>query len=537
MYRVILADDEVLIREAMRKNIHWDELGYELAACCENGREAVSVMEKEKIDLVITDICMPYMDGMELCKYIYEHHPETDVLILSGYDNFEYAKQAVKYKVEEYLLKPITAAEMTSLLQDLKKKLDQKRKKDAEYDEMKMRMRKNQLVIQSNIMMNLMRFSMPEETLLAELKANHIRLDKNYYRVAIIAADMSEEAKQENQEETGLIYFVIYNVANEIAEKYDAGEVFQGAFGQTVILFSTNRPKNFEETIEAVCSRIQKEIHSAMNLSLSIGIGNYVRDWREIHVSYEEAQMGLTYRYLLGGGQIIDMGTLDKKHGKLPKLTDYIEALTIHIRLNQQAKIREVMEQIQLAMQRFPMSQQQVCLTLQNEMELVRSRLESTEHISPKIYAREEQVRQQLPGFRHFEDLIQCLIAYYSEVAVELELQRNRSIRKPVIMAMDYLKKHYDDPDLTLQTMCRYLSISTSRFSTLFKDATGETFVEALTGMRIEQAKKLIERTNLKSYEVAERVGYSDPHYFSICFKKATGESPTEYAKRKRGMT
>ena len=129
MYKVLLVDDEALIREAIGENIPWGELGFELVASCENGREAMEAIRAKKPDLVLTDICMPYVDGIELAKYIYENCPDTRTIIISGYDEFEYAKQAVRYQVMEYILKPITPSELTEVLLKAKGQLEEARSK------------------------------------------------------------------------------------------------------------------------------------------------------------------------------------------------------------------------------------------------------------------------------------------------------------------------------------------------------------------------------------------------------------------------
>ena len=126
MYKALLVDDEALTREAISENIPWAELGFELIASCENGREAMEQMEKTTPDLLLTDICMPYVDGIELARYVHEHHPDTRTVIISGYDEFEYAKQAVRYQVMEYILKPITPTELMEVLGRVRKSLDEK---------------------------------------------------------------------------------------------------------------------------------------------------------------------------------------------------------------------------------------------------------------------------------------------------------------------------------------------------------------------------------------------------------------------------
>jgi len=124
VYKVLLVDDEILIRERIAGHIPWSEMGYVLAGICEHGKEAVKIIEKEQIDLILTDICMPYMDGLELAQYVYERKKNIKVVIISGYDEFDYAKKALKYQVFSYVLKPVTASEMIGILKKVRKVMD-----------------------------------------------------------------------------------------------------------------------------------------------------------------------------------------------------------------------------------------------------------------------------------------------------------------------------------------------------------------------------------------------------------------------------
>ena len=127
MYKALLVDDEALIREAISENIRWEEMGFELVGSCENGRDAMNLIRQNPPDLILTDICMPYVDGIELARYVHENYPDTKTVIISGYDEFEYAKQAVRYQVMEYILKPVTPAELTEVLQRARASLDEKK--------------------------------------------------------------------------------------------------------------------------------------------------------------------------------------------------------------------------------------------------------------------------------------------------------------------------------------------------------------------------------------------------------------------------
>ena len=136
MYKVLLVDDEILVRDAIRKKIEWNKIGFELVGDCENGRDAIEFVQNNPVDLVLTDICMPHVDGMELSRYLYENYPQISIIIFSGYSDFEYAKQAIQYKVSEYILKPVTAKELTEVLERLKKKLDSIRKEEQKIDKL-----------------------------------------------------------------------------------------------------------------------------------------------------------------------------------------------------------------------------------------------------------------------------------------------------------------------------------------------------------------------------------------------------------------
>lgn len=120
MYKILLVDDEILVRDAIRENIDWKGLDCELVGDCENGRQAVEFVQNHVVDIVLTDICMPYMDGMELSEFLHDNYPDILIVIFSGFGEFEYAKKAIRYNVSEYMLKPVTAMELARVIESMK---------------------------------------------------------------------------------------------------------------------------------------------------------------------------------------------------------------------------------------------------------------------------------------------------------------------------------------------------------------------------------------------------------------------------------
>ena len=137
MYKILLVDDEILVRDAIRENIDWKSLDCELVGDCENGRQAVEFVQSHKVDVVLTDICMPYMDGMELSEFLHDNYPDILIVIFSGFGEFEYAKKAIRYNVSEYMLKPVTAMELTKVLRNMKEKLDSRKKEQKKMENKK----------------------------------------------------------------------------------------------------------------------------------------------------------------------------------------------------------------------------------------------------------------------------------------------------------------------------------------------------------------------------------------------------------------
>ena len=151
-----------------------------------------------------------------------------------------------------------------------------------------------------------------------------------------------------------------------------------------------------------------------------------------------------------------------------------------------------------------------------------------------EIYKEEKELMNRLYSYERLRDMSTDIIAICESISRLLNEQRDSYGKKQATRAMEYIDRNYMHSDVTLNSVCTYLAMSTSYFSTMFKAHTGETFIEALTRKRMEKARQLLENTSKRAYEVAEEVGFSDPHYFSVAFKKATGKTPTEYAKEKR---
>lgn len=226
MYRILLVDDEILVRDAIKENIDWKSIDCELVGDCENGKQAAEFVQEHPVDIVLTDILMPYMDGMELSHFLHDNYPDIVIVVFSGFGEFEYAKKAIQYGVSEYLLKPVTATELTAVIQKMKEKVDQLRKEKKKMESLTKtseNYRENVQVIRSKAIEALVNCTTDIQKSLNRLQKMGITLSGCGYRVAVFDIDLYSGMYQldvEKRQESALMAFVLFNISLQIKSQY-----------------------------------------------------------------------------------------------------------------------------------------------------------------------------------------------------------------------------------------------------------------------------------------------------------------------------
>lgn len=538
MYRILLVDDEILVRDAIRENIDWAGIDCELVGDCQNGQEAAEFVKKHPVDIVLTDICMPYMDGMELSHFLHDNYPDIVIVIFSGFGEFEYAKKAIQYNVSEYLLKPITAMELTAVINKMKEKVDQRQKEKRKLENLTKaseNYRKNAQIIRSKAIEALVTCSRDVKESLEQLRTMGIELEASNYRVAVFDIDLYSGMYQidvEKRQESALMAFVVYNVSNEIVERESAGLAYQEGGNRVCVLFQGTRTKEFSAKIRSICREIQQKVKEVIGIDLSIGIGRWVRSPEELLISHDTAAKAIQYRYLLGGCLLLDMEE-NQENGEIT-LYETLEQLTASLKTGKKETMELCLARMEQEIKGAFVEKSRACMYLQQIIRAVGSASSSIQTDRDATLKAMEELLRKVTEQSTFQQAIGLVKEYAEKVFEELSNMNSSSGQRQALLALDYIQNNYMDPDLSLNEICSYLSISTSYFSTIFKEVTGGTFMEALIRTRMDKAKELLKNTTLKNYEIAEKVGFSDPHYFGISFKKTTGKTPTEYAREYR---
>lgn len=222
--------------------------------------------------------------------------------------------------------------------------------------------------------------------------------------------------------------------------------------------------------------------------------------------------------------------TTDKELSIQEEIREFSET----VRLGKKEDIDRVLDKIEEKIKGALVEKSRACIYLQQVIRAAGNVCESITSDTENIIRQREELLHKVAEQKNFHQAIAIVRGYVDYICKELCSINNSSGKRQASMAMEYIRRNYMDADLSLNGICSYLNMSTSHFSTIFKEVTGETFVEVLTRIRMEKARELLENTTLKNYEIAEKVGFSDPHYFGISFKKMTGKTPTEYAREKR---
>lgn len=538
MYKVLLVEDEVLVREAITENIVWNEIGLRLITSCKNGKEAIEVLEKEVPDIVITDICMPYIDGMQLSEYIYTRHPETKIIIFSGYDEFEYAKQALQYKVEEYLLKPVTAVELTELLVKIKNRIDSQRQEKNDIKRLRSTYYKHLNTIRSQVLNDLILGNKVEEEYKDEMQESGIKLSKKYFKVAIIDTEISYPSDfviGDNHNQSALLSFAIYNIVNEIMSAQSLGLTFQQKDRQIVLIFESNLKANFENEVRIVCELIQDKIKDYLQVKIFIGIGKKVESLSKMYLSYEEAFELINYSYLYNHSCIISQQEIDFSRKEV-NISTNIEKLILQVKRQFYQELEVELDRLLKAIKEAYLRKEEVSIIMQSIIVAANETLKLGGVERNIKESKDEQWIYEFEKKKNIYDAFEIVKEYLNSVMEQLYELKEDTSKKQSLLALDYIEKNYQNSELTLQMLCKYLSMSPSYFSAIFKKETGETFVEVLTKKRMQVAKNLLKYTSLKNYEIAEKIGFSDAHYFSQTFKKYIGRTPKEYAKESRDV-
>ncbi len=531
MYKIMLVDDESEVREAIRESIDWPRHGYEFVGGYANGAEALEAILDHRPDLVLSDICMPHMDGIEMTKQVAQAAPDTKVVILTGHDEFDYAQQALRLKVHDFVIKPITPRELRALLDKIKIELDREAEERDNMARLREQLQESLPLLKERFLECLVQGSIGEEE--AERRFAYFGLVKPVPPLVALAVDidqLNDSSRERWENNPELQRYAAYKIASETTEGRDA-LVFRTKEERVVVLLYGFPEEGGEAEISQLAESIRRSMEKYMKFTVTIGVGAPCSSLSDIPWSYEASLSALDYRFLLGNNRVIRLQDLERPSSySCPPDYEWNRKFASALKTGTHRETHLLIEQFIGQLKSSPLPLEVCYVRIQSMMIDVVSSIHELLGESGNWLRLLGSALQHIDKFHRLED-VEAWLKNISCEAIELIADRRSDLSQlQVRSAIEYIEQHYREESLSLMDICNHVHMSKSYFSTLFKQHTGQTMMEYVTRIRLETAKTLLQANPpIKTYDIAAGVGYGDPQYFSVLFKKHVGVTPTEY--------
>ncbi len=530
LYRIMLVDDEEEVRKAMIRQMDWERLGFTVVGDAENGQEALEKLEQLEPEVIMTDIRMPYMDGLTLTARIREKYPSIKILIFSGYDDFEYAQQAIKLNVTEYILKPVNGEELAEILNRIKISLDQEIEQRRNFDSLRESYLGSLPILRELFLNDLVRRTTDVDLVTPKLREYGIDiLDARKWLAAVIHIEdlkRTETPVFSNHQE--LIPISVRGLAEDHLRPYCRFAIFNSMDGITVI--AAIDENNTQTGLMNLFNDICKESRRVLEVTITVGVGHRSDALQEISRSYQTAVDALGYRAIVGVGKVIYINDVEPvSRGKL-QLDGKGEAeLITAIKFGPKEMIETVIQNMANHMEDAKVHASQYQVYMLSIVNCMIQMMQQYDLNMDDMFGEGFQYLDALAGGYSREKFASWMIPIACRMNETMNQERDNTTKKVILEAKEYIQEHYSNPDLSVEMLCRHLHMSPAYFSTVFKRETGQTYVNYLTEVRLDKAVDLLNETSDKTYVIAEKVGYQEQNYFSYVFKKKYGVSPTKY--------
>ena len=541
MLKIFLAEDEVIVRETIKRMIPSENLGFELVGEAADGEMALPLLLRQKPDLLITDIKMPFMDGLTLAKVAKKEIPGLKGVILSGYDDFNYAKQAINIGVEDYLLKPITKNALIERLTEIRSRYEHEKTQKEYYEKFHREMQAYEKNSSRDFFEALVRGSMDMMEIYRRSEKLGLDIVAEAYNVLIFTMNCEEDFSGQREG-----YSEWEAESLELLEEFFSENTSAMLFRCNIFSYGVlikGQKETIEENTRSCVSEIQRIFdRKEQKRQWFVAAGEPVERLSQIQKSYYSASRAFSQRYLYDENILYydEMASMEKKNVTEDDST-YLQKVDVNA-LNpailQKFLSNGLLEETENFVKDYfyAIGQEPLeSLVFRNYVTLnVRfSVMSLLKEIGCDTRTLEQEDTEDV--LSESSKSLENAIAYAEKIisqAIALRDQnsgnKNRSILKT---AVDFIDSHYMEEDMSLNKAANAANVSANHFSTLFSQNMGQTFIEYLTNLRMNKAKEYLRCTSMRSSEIAGEIGYKDAHYFSYLFKKTQGMTPSDYRK------
>ncbi|MEG1991969.1 MAG: response regulator [Acetivibrio sp.] len=531
MYKVLLVDDEPEVMMAVIKKMEWETLGFKVIGYAQNGEEALEMAENNTPDVVMTDIKMPFMDGLTLSRKLKETYDGIKIIIFSGFDEFEYAREAIKIEVEEYILKPMKLEELTEIFRRIKNMLDKEREEKNDIEKLKHYYIKSLPLMQDQFYIGLIEGKMDENKIESYKKNYQIKMEGESFVAMVLRICGNSDCEENNSTilDQELRKFSIKNLIDENLQSYNFKSF--AYFEQIIYIVTMEEKENiklFVDKLDKICKMAER----MLGINVVAGIGSVCPRMQQLKYSYEGAKNAAFYREedeISHATYIEELQPFIKRAQTFDEQS--IQAILMEIKMGDQKKLTSQIEGFIKQVRESKCSIKQLQVMLMGVVTELYKLGGAYDIDMTEILGDNLDVYQQLSRFDGLEEMQKWLLEVCLMVRKSISKERKNTAQLLIDKAVNYMEENYGDSSLSIEKICGILNVSGAYFSTIFKRETGQTFLNYLTEIRMKKAILLLDGTEEKTYIISEQVGYMEPNYFSYVFKKKYGMAPSKYRR------
>lgn len=509
MYKVVIIDDEPIVRKGIVNVINWHGLGCEVVAEASNGHEGIEIINAHKPDIILTDINMPEMDGLEMIRQTIKKIPWSKIIVLTGYREFDYIQEALKLGASEYLLKPSKIDEITTAVKKACLELEYKNRRDESIQVLEEHFKKSLPLLKEKLLFDIVFSSSHNILEIADEMALYSMVINEFL---IVSVDLSHKNTVDIYQKQ-LFKIGIKNAFIDIFSDQYLCETINVTQSRIVFILQPERSHfEFQEDVHKKAESFQVIVKSCFDIEMTLGISTLGNGWQTLNPKMKECEQALDYKIYFGEDALILYE--DIKNLSLIKEDHNIVNLS-----------RDIMSAIKIGNE---VLLSELNLKLKNIIETLDNYQTVYVKLAKEISKKDDLDFDTCTSFIQYHKLYEEIAITYMTINKNINMKNLSVVLK---QSLEYIQNNYQD-SISLQDVADYTYVSIYYLSRMFKKEIGKNFVEYLNEYRMNKAKYYLKDFELKTYEVAQLVGISDPHYFSKLFKKYTGETPTDYRSK-----
>ncbi|MBP7177144.1 MAG: response regulator [Thermoclostridium sp.] len=538
MLKVMIVDDEFYFREALKVSLPWADLGFSICGEAKNGKDALNQVEALEPDIILVDINMPVIDGLEFVQEAKSRGLGSKIVILTGHSEFQYAKQALQLGVHNYILKPVDEEELKAALIEIKNAIEREANIKIEFNRLRQQVKESVPLVREKFLNELIQGNLARNNkdITKKMAYLNIHLNSEFYRVTTIEIN-HEKDERWNDEDPQLWKFAVSNIACELLEDHFSHEVCYDNNDRICIIIGANQnsPENhlqLESRLEAIRAAVSRHL----NFTVTIGLGNEKKSFFDISASYKESLVALKNRLTEGKDRVISYCSVEGSEIRVNLFTaGHRNRLLIAMRTGDSEEVFHLVNQIFMDIREENIHHEilyVICIEMVSVcMEFIVETELTLKEVLPNNLL---NILDEIQSKRSIHEIERWVKGFFNDTIEAAKRIRSSKTSSLIEGVKKYIQENYHKDEMNIDEIAKHLYINYTHLCFMFKRGTGITINEYLTEFRMNRAKELIDAGNCLILDIAGRVGYADANYFGKCFKKYFGLAPSKYIENKK---